>query len=396
MSHQFWLDSFPELINFKNFNLSNTSGYEKNIQLLNCIAMITIVVCLYLSFKKKKSYYIPFAILILSITIFIRSNVLKTASSFKSKFGDNTATNAAVTTNPMNTQLTNAYNTGVYLVRAVDLKSSPNGLNNSLYVNQSVNFKKGDIIALSVNGSIIETNIISDIQYTTDGTNTPVIILLNPLKNNYSKYTTSIMKVSDSTPNLTIPPNPNSTISQNNQGNVSDPMVMAVQNYPGSSLPNTNRYDWNLELSTYGGLEPGQPPNYEYQGQPFGPLKCRTSTVENPMGSINVTEYDAAPTMYGTCNIGEDDNNNKMTINEEATVSQRVDDLLFHKGNGQTIFTPMPIDTLPNDQEAFGHFCYRNPTNLVNVKYGSIFVNEPEKYKLVSRLARATGTENGL
>jgi hypothetical protein len=84
-----------------------------------------------------------------------------------------------------------------------------------------------------------------------------------------------------------------------------------------------------------------------------------------------------------------------MTTNQEATVSQRVDDLLFHKGNAQTRFTPMPVDTLPNNQEAFAHFCYRNPTNLVNAKYASIFVNDPEKYKLVSKLARATGTENG-
>ena len=84
-----------------------------------------------------------------------------------------------------------------------------------------------------------------------------------------------------------------------------------------------------------------------------------------------------------------------MTTNQEATVSQRVDDLLFHKGNSQTIFSPMPVDTLPNDQEAFGHFCYRNPTNLVNVKYGSIFVNDPEKFKLVTKLAKAQGNEGG-
>jgi hypothetical protein len=32
---------------------------------------------------------------------------------------------------------------------------------------------------------------------------------------------------------------------------------------------------------------------------------------------------------------------------------------------------------------------------MINVKYGSIFVNDPEKYKLVSKLTRATGTEGG-
>jgi hypothetical protein len=36
---------------------------------------------------------------------------------------------------------------------------------------------------------------------------------------------------------------------------------------------------------------------------------------------------------------------------------------------------------------------YRNPTNLINPKYGSIFVNDPAKLKLVMKLARATGTE---
>jgi len=94
--------------------------------------------------------------------------------------------------------------------------------------------------------------------------------------------------------------------------------------------------------------------------------------------------------------MGENNNNIRMTENQEATVSQRVDDLLFHKGNAQSRFSPVSVDTMPNDQEGFAHFCYRNPTNLVNPKYASIFVNEPEKFKLVTKLARATGSENGL
>jgi hypothetical protein len=73
----------------------------------------------------------------------------------------------------------------------------------------------------------------------------------------------------------------------------------------------------------------------------------------------------------------------------------RVQDLLFHKGNSQAQYTPMPVDTIPNDQEGFAHFCYRSPTNLVNPKYASVFVNDPKKFKLVSKLAKATGTENG-
>jgi hypothetical protein len=58
-------------------------------------------------------------------------------------------------------------------------------------------------------------------------------------------------------------------------------------------------------------------------------------------------------------------------------------------------FSPMPADTLPNNQNAFANWCYNTPANGVNVKYASIFVNDPEKYKLVSKLAKATGTEGG-
>jgi hypothetical protein len=175
-------------------------------------------------------------------------------------------------------------------------------------------------------------------------------------------------------------------------------MSLALDNYPKYELPNTNRYDWNLELATMG--PNGMENSYQYQGQPYGNLKCRESSLQNPMGVVNLEEYDAPPTMFGTCNEAElgpngIENNINMTRNQEATVSQRVDDLLFHKGNSQMQYSPMPVDTIPNDQEGFAHFCYRSPTNLVNPKYASIFVNEPEKYKLVSRLARAQGNENG-
>jgi hypothetical protein len=146
-------------------------------------------------------------------------------------------------------------------------------------------------------------------------------------------------------------------------------------------------------------MVPGFEDTYPYQGQPNGSLKCRESTIDNPMGTINVTEYDAPPTMYGTCNVAEMTNgvlnDTLMTENQEATVSQRVDDLLFHKGNSQAMFSPVPIDTNPDNSIAFANFCYNSPTNLVNAKYASIFVNDPEKYKLVSKLAKATGTENG-
>ena len=104
-----------------------------------------------------------------------------------------------------------------------------------LVPDNALNFNKGDIIALNSNGKILETNIVSDIQYTVDE-HIPVIILLNNLKNSYSKYTTKILKVSDSSPNIFTPPDGNVSIGKNTFN--SDPMVMATQNYPSFKLPN--------------------------------------------------------------------------------------------------------------------------------------------------------------
>jgi hypothetical protein len=375
---EFWLNDFMELFNTDNFIFgSKTDNY---IKVLNVVALLSIVIGTVTIIITKQPFYFTIVVLVLSLTILLKSNI-STTSMF------------TPTDSILNSRLSNSYDTGVYLTKAVNIDQ--NGLNNIIYVNTAFNFNKGDILAFSNAGRIIETNIVSDIQYTID-THSPVIILLNNMKNNYSKYTTKILKVSDSSPNIFSPPDGNESIGRNN--GTSDPMAMAVQNYPSFNLPNANRNDWNLELATMG--VNGMPDSYVYQGQPYGNLKCRNSDTSNPMGVIQVPEYDAAPTMYGTCNVGElapngTLNNNFMTTNQEATVSQRVDDLLFHKGNAQSRFAPMPIDTLPNDQEAFGHFCYRNPTNLVNVKYGSVFMNDPEKFKLVTQLARASGTENG-
>ena len=374
---EFWLNNFMELFDIDNFNMSG-SKTDNYIKVLNVVALLTIVIGTVTIILTKQPFYFTIVVLVLSLTILIKSNI-STTSMF------------TPTDSILNSRLSNSYDTGVYLIKAVNI--DPNGLNNVIYVNTALNFNKGDILAFSSNGRIIETNIVSDIQYTIDN-HSPVIILLNNMKNNYSKYTTRILKVSDSSPNIISPPDGNMSIGKNN--GTSDPMAMATQNYPPFNLPNADRNDWNLELATM----VGDTNSYVYQGQPYGNLKCRNSDTSNPMGVIQVPEYDAAPTMYGTCNVGElapngTLNNDFMTTNQEATVSQRVDDLLFHKGNAQAQFSPMPVDTLPNDQEAFGHFCYRNPTNLVNVKYGSIFVNDPEKMKLVTQLARATGTENG-
>jgi hypothetical protein len=356
----FWLNDFTQLYKI---------DLDPN-NLLNTLSSLLIISLVIITFKTKDSkYFVILVGLLLIIIAFYYLN--KDKSSF-------------------DPTISNTYNTGIYLIKDTDN-------NNALYVNQASGFNKGDILALSVNGNITETGIVSDIQYTTNpgvsGSPIPVILLLTPLKNSY-KANTLVMKVSSSSPNIVAPPDANVSI-QNSNGYISDPFEMAVQDYPKYNLPNLNRYDWNLELSTYGGLQPGQPPNYKYDGQPNGPLVCRTSTTENPMGTINVTEYDEAPTMYGTCNVQENNNDYLMTTNQESTVSQRVEDLLFHKGNSQAQYSPVPVDTLPNDQEAFAHFCYRSPTNLVNPKYSSIFVNDPDKYKLVAKLARATGTENG-
>jgi len=381
---QFWLDNITFLISPDNFKFNGVSQSQAYIQKLNIVALIALVIGLVLSFRKKNVTYFGGAVVIMTLTILIKSNM---TSSF---------------TNVSNvSQLDSAFDTGAFLVRNVS-QNDPSGLNNSLYVNQVLNFNKGDIIALSTNGNILETNIISDIRFTLDK-GEPVLILLNSLKGNYSKYTTKILKVSDAAPEIISPPDGNISIqaSQNNgtsngYNGTSDPLEMAVRNYPAFNLPNQNRFDWNLEQSS---MIPGTDPSYVYQGQPYGDLKCRTSTVNNPMGTINVTEYDQPPTMYGTCNVAEMTdgvlNDTFMTRNQEATLSQSVNDLLFHKGNSQMVYSPMPGDTLPNNQTAFANFCYNSPTNMVNPKYASIFVNDPAKFKIVTKLAKATGTENG-
>lgn len=385
---QFWLDNVLNLFSVENVTFLNKDPAPENYRkVLNLVSLLAIIAGCTLTYLKKETIYFAIAVVVLSLCILINSNISRT-STFAS------------VPDPLNSNVSNTYDTGVYLVKSI--KPDPSSLNNMIYVNSGLNFNKGDIIALSVNGNVKETNVITGVNYTTEpgsnGSGVPVLSLLNTLKGEYSKYTTKILKVSDSSPNIITPPDGNMSIQAAGSSLVSDPKALAVQNYPKFDLPNGNRYDWNLELATMGPT--GMPNSYTYQGQPYGDLKCRESSVQNPMGVIEVPEYDNPPTMYGTCNEAEMNSNGRqnnivMTENQEATVSQRVDDLLFHKGNSQWHYSPTPVDTLPNDQEAFAHFLYRNPTNLINPKYGSIFVNDPEKLKLVMKLARATGTENG-
>ena len=379
---EFWLDNPIYLINQENFNFNNVTPAQKKIKKLNLLAMIALTGGLLLVYIKRRTIYFAIAVCIMAFTILINSNN-KILSGFTAVMDKSNNSN----------YLDTAFDTGAYLVQDVNNKD-PSGLNNLLYINQGLNFNKGDIIALSVNGKILEVNVISDVKYTTSGDKT-VLVLLNQLKNNYEK-STKILKVSDSAPDIITPPDGNVSIQNARNNSTSDPLQMAANRFPKFDLPNQNRNDWNLEQSS---MVPGGDNNYVYQGQPYGDLKCRNSTIENPMGTINVTEYSSPPTMYGTCNVAEQTNgvynDNLMTSNQEATVSQRVDDLLFHKGNAQSRFSPMPVDTLPDNQAAFANFCYNQPTNMVNVKYASIFVNDPEKYKLVAGLAKATGTEGG-
>jgi hypothetical protein len=371
---QFWLDNITFLLSPDNFKFDGVPPLQAYIQKLNIIALVALIIGLIFAFRKKNVIYFGGAIIVMSLTILIKSNM---SSSF---------TNVS--------ELDSAFDTGAFLTRNVS-KNDPSGLNNALYVNEAMNFNKGDIIALSNNNSILETNIVSDIKYTTDK-GEPVLILLNSLKGNYSKYTTKILKVSDAAPEIISPPDGNISIQGANNKGMSDPTQISLQNYPKFNLPNQNRFDWNLDQST---MIPGTNPTYVYQGQPYGDLKCRSSTVNNPMGTINVTEYDQPPTMYGTCNVAEMTdgvlNDTLMTTNQEATVSQSVNDLLFHRGNSQMVFNPMPVDTLPDNQESFANWVYNTPTNGVNPKYASIFVNDPEKYKMVARLAKAQGNEGG-
>ena len=367
---KFWLNNFTDLFSPENFKSTNSDTNK----ISNVISLLVLIVGIVLVFVTKKPLYFGVSIVILSFIIFINSNV--------SKF-----------TPKEDSMLSNQYTTGLQLIKDVQKG------NNKLYVNNVFNMNTGDVVLITDNVNY-ETHVVTGLQ-TTPEYNNSAIILLSNLTNNYKKGNTNIYKVSDSSPNIISPPDGNRSIEDSEAGYVSDPHTLAIKSFPNVNISNSNRSDWDLDLATY---LPGQKPTYEYQGPPYGSLKCRRSTESNPMGTINVTEYDATPTMYGTCNVGDltttDDgkvvtNDYLMTDNFEKTISMRVDDLLFHKGNSQTRFSPMPVDTMPDNQVAFANFCYRNPTNLVNPKYASIFVNDPAAFKLVTKLAKATGTENG-
>jgi len=368
---QFWLDNLGDLFSTDNFDLSDD---DSNVKKYNLVSLIVIVVGITLFYKTKKSHYLGYTVLGLSIIIFVKS----TNESFSNidKFSE---------------VVSNELVSNKFFLSSKLIKDARAGTN-QLFLTDSFNIKVGDIIMLD-NTIKNEPVIITNISISTEN-NLPIVGLKNNLQNNFVATETKLFKVSDTGSNVLSPPDGNRSILESKSNNI--PKTNTVTNYN-----NGNRTDSNLELATY--KAPGES-NYVYQGPPDGPLKCRNSTINNPMGTVNMLEYDAEPNMYGTCNIentsvlpdGRTVNNDYlMTDNMESTVSMRVDDLLFHRGNAQSRFSPMSVDTIPNNQEAFAHFCYRHPTNLINPKYASIFVNDPKKLKLLTQLAKATGTENG-
>ena len=369
---QFWLDNFLDLFSIDNFKLNDS------VKIYNVLSLIVIIIGFILVFKTKKTMYFGITVIVLSIIIVIQ----KSTSRFTQVSSE------------LNGPVSNQFYLNTKLLRNAAVGAT------RVYVDNSFNIKPGDMLLLD-NGINSETVLVVNVSISQED-NYPVILFYTPLKNNYSINNTKIFKVSNVQSDTIPPPDGNMSISNSNNSYVSSPEQMALNRAPNVvPLNNGNRSDINLELASYKG--PGET-SYQFQGPPDGPLRCRKSTINNPMGTVNVTEYDAAPTMYGTCNVGDTtvlpdgrtvSNDYLMTDNMESTVSMRVDDLLFHKGNSQSRFSPMVVDTIPDNQEAFAHFCYRSPTNLVNPKYASIFVNDPEKFKLVSQLAKATGTEGG-
>jgi len=93
----------------KNFSFMNTSPdskTENHIKILNLVSMLSIIIGLSLFFITKKTIFIGMVIIVLSLTILIKSN-LKVNSSF-------TKVN----------KLSNAFDTGAYLIKNVT-KSDP-------------------------------------------------------------------------------------------------------------------------------------------------------------------------------------------------------------------------------------------------------------------------------
>jgi hypothetical protein len=332
---KFWLDDFRDLVSPENFELN-----ERN-KVLNVVSLFIITVSLLVSLKTKNEFYFGAGFIILSILIIINNKMQYFSENrYSSVFYNNTNDPGNLSSSDTNTILTE------------DSIVNDNKIN----VNNIQNFNSGDIIEFKEfnNATTNESNIVGSVN-SIDNT----IILRNAVKKNYPKGTIiNILK--------SVRPQ---IISQ------SDPSV-SIESSKGFTNP------------------PKGIREYSYYSPKVNDLSCRYPMQNNPMGNIGIEEYDERNKYYGSC-IQDPNNNN--TINElyEAGVSQRIDDVIYHRGNSQSRFTPMAVDTVPNAQDQFAMFCYQTPGNLVNPKYASVFVNDPEKFKLVASLAKATGTENG-
>lgn len=324
------------LDDFKDIVSPDNFDLNDRNKVLNVISLFIIIVSLLVSLKTKNEFYFGAGFIILSILIIIH-NKMQYFSGNTGLFIPPREYITTITNNSSNTILTE--------------DSVIN--DNRMSVNNIENLYPGDIINISGNNNN-ESNIIGSVNGV-DNT----VIFRNAFKNNYPKGT-QLSVIKSVRPQI---------ISQ------SDPN-MSIEGSKGFTNPPKGKKE------------------YSYYSPKVDDLSCRYPMQNNPMGNIGIEEYDERNKYYGSC-IQDPNNNN--TINElyESGVSQRIDDVIYHRGNSQSRFTPTAVDTVPNAQDQFAMFCYQNPGNLINPKYASVFVNDPEKFKLVASLAKATGTENG-
>jgi len=332
---KFWLDDFKDLVSPENFELN-----DKN-KVFNVVSLFIIIISLLVSLKTKNEFYFGAGFIILSILIIIHNKMQYfTENRYSSAFYNNTKDPGNLTSSDTRTIITEDAFVN----------------DNKISVNNIQNFNSGDIIEFKEIGNDVsnESNIVGSVNQI-DST----LIIRNALKKNYQKGTlVNILKSVQ--PQIVAQSDPNMSIEQS-KGLINPPKGINEYSYYSPKTDN---------------------------------LTCRYPMPNNPMGNIGIEEYDEMNKYYGSCN--EDPKNND-TINQlyEAGVSQRINDVVYHRGNSQSRFTPMAVDTVPNAQDQFAMFCYQTPGNLVNPKYASVFVNDPEKFRLVASLAKATGTENG-
>jgi len=331
---KFWLNNLPDL-----FSLENVQGNINQIKILNVISLVLILffIKMYMSTKENK-YLISLGLSLTVIAIIYYKKLIR----YK----------------------VNNVNNNVNKVNESSYITSDAYSGNSIIKVNSPAFKQGDIVTMN------ETNhVVNKVIHDSSGGGY-FLQLSSNLKQNYPAGT-NVKNFNEN----------ESELPSSFTGVDSD--YFEEQFINGQSIPNrfNQREDRDYEPARTNTM-------YRFQGPPNGPLRCRQSTESNPAGTIDIDEYDAPPRMYGTCV-----NDTETVNNNESMVSQRVNDLLFHKGNSQMTYLPVPGDTIPSNQEAFANWCYS--ADKLNPKYASIFVNDPDKFKMVSANAQATGTENG-